>query len=123
MRNMQRIAPACTAAMGAIQARTGSNRPPHKQATLAVLLLSLLHRKQRPVWTRATLAKLCGYKSVFGVDAAIHSLVRHGFFTQKVRTVPGNATNRRTIRRLRYYEPEPMFFALVCSKVVWKGAP
>jgi hypothetical protein len=120
--NMQRIAPACAAAMGAIRARTGSNRPPYKQAALAVLL-SLLHRKQRPVWTRATLAKLCDYSSVFGVDAAIHSLVRHGFFTQKVRTVPGNAANRRTIRRLRYYEPEPMFFALVCSKVVWREGP
>jgi hypothetical protein len=122
MTNEQRIAPAAQAAMNFIQSRTGSNRPPRRQATLAVLL-SLLHRKQRPVWTRATLAKLCGYKSVYSVDAAIQSLVGHGFFTQKVRTLPGNAANRSTIRRLRYYEPTPQLFALICSKVVWKGVP
>jgi hypothetical protein len=119
MTNEQRIAPAVGAAARHLQQKSGSSRSPILMGRLTTLL-ALLHRKGRPLPTRATITKVVGYKSVHSLDKAIQKLIECGHFTLDVRTLPGNSARGPSIRRERFLIPDPMLFSMVCSNVIWK---
>ena len=118
MTNVQRLADAFAWAEEFLRRKSGSRKPPIRQARLLVLL-SLLHRKSMPAWTRAKIAEFTGHARPDGVDKSLQSLIENGFVTQRIRTVPGRSARGPSIRRERYYEPQPLLFAAICSNVAW----
>jgi hypothetical protein len=119
----RRLAPAFAAMGDRLPRRLGHSQKPRRcQAALATFLV-LLWRMQRPVWSRKALAAVAGYAGPEGVDKAIQAFIASGLFVEHIRAEPGRSRRGPSIRRLRYLEPNPEVFSLVCATVLWRDTP
>ena len=115
----RRLAAAQQAVQLYLAEMSGSRKPPTRKAMLVVLLV-LLWRKQRPIWTRDWLARAAGYKGTDGVDKALQGLLQTEQFKMRVVTLPGRSRNGPTIRREYYLDPAPALASMVVSRVAWQ---
>src|SRR5262245_47143868 len=93
------------ALVGMLIAEHKMKRPPEKAAKLLAYLV-ILHKQGRPFPPRIEVAELLGI-SIPTIDTALSAQLQYGTIKLEVRAIEGNARDRTSSIRERYYIPSP----------------
>ena len=68
---------------------------------------------------RGCVREFTKHASPTGVDKSLQILLEAELITERLETTPGGSARGATMRRETYYDPTPMVFAEICSRVIW----